>query len=125
MPAASPGPGLRADPDPFHDSHQVVDSDRVLVLHHADGAPSGQLLNTLVGRGIEPVIVRVTRGRDLPDPETVTAAIVVGSDRFRDAGTAGYLDDELDGRDGPTEPARQSWGSATEPACSARPSAGR
>jgi GMP synthase (glutamine-hydrolysing) len=88
--------GVRPDPQPVHDGRSVVGSDPALVLHHGDGAPSGQLLNALVTRGSEAVVVRVTGATELPDPTMVRVAIVVGSDRFQDAGTEGYLDGELD-----------------------------
>jgi GMP synthase (glutamine-hydrolysing) len=86
----------RGESDPFQDDHAVIDRDRVLVLHHDDGAPIGRLLNALVGRGMQPVVVQVTRDGDLPDPGSVRAAMIVGSDRFDDAEAAGYLHPEID-----------------------------
>ena len=68
----------------------------VFVLQHGEDAPSAQLLDVLVERGIAPVMRGVSCAGDFPEPGTVHAAILVGSQSFEAAATTGYLDAELE-----------------------------
>jgi GMP synthase (glutamine-hydrolysing) len=92
----SAAPAVSADPDWRPGGRRLAARNQVLMLQHRDEAPSARLLDVLVERGMEPVVRSVSRGDELPDPGSVRAAILVGSDRVGDAAVAGYLDAELE-----------------------------
>lgn len=68
----------------------------VVVLQHGGEAPSAQLLDVLVELGIAPAVQGVGRPQDLPEPGSVGAAILVGSQSIDEAVASGCLEAELD-----------------------------
>jgi GMP synthase (glutamine-hydrolysing) len=76
--------------------HGLPVAKEVLVLQVGDEAPSAQLLDAIVERGISPVVRGVNCERDFGEPDEVHAAILVGSHSADEAAAAGYLDAELE-----------------------------
>lgn len=69
---------------------------RALVLHDSDLAPGAALLDALRVRTLAPEVVRVDRGRRLPDPGSLQLAIVVGTARLSGADAPAWLDRQVD-----------------------------
>jgi GMP synthase-like glutamine amidotransferase len=69
---------------------------QVLVIHHEADAPSAHLLDLLREQNLEPKLTARAGRNELPDPEAVKLAILLGSERFQEAVEGGSLERELD-----------------------------
>jgi GMP synthase-like glutamine amidotransferase len=77
------GPGSALAPD-------------VLVIALDEHPGRGLSLDALLRTGVRPVVVHARCASDLPDPTPFRAAIIVGSDRFDDAGATGEVGAQVD-----------------------------
>jgi GMP synthase-like glutamine amidotransferase len=55
---------------------------RALLLQGADLAPGATLAEALRARSVEPIVVRIERGTQLPDPGSLELAVVIGPARW-------------------------------------------
>ncbi len=67
-----------------------------LVIHHGADAPSAHLLDLLREQNLEPEAIPEAGSDELPDPDRVTLAILLGSECFQEAVDRGSFEDELD-----------------------------
>ncbi|HEX4011656.1 MAG TPA: hypothetical protein VHX62_16665 [Solirubrobacteraceae bacterium] len=88
---------------PGASAHEAIGGDdaprtaaEVMVLQYGDEAPSAQMLDVLVERGVAPVMRGVSCAGDFPEPGSVHAVVIVGSQSFDEAAAVGYLDAELE-----------------------------
>lgn len=91
-----PLPAGTADRAPRRRSWSLAEQTQIVLLH-PDEAPGGQLLDVLAERGLEPLVVRGGEsGEQLPDPGSVSVAILFGSGRFSDIAGQDWFRRELD-----------------------------
>ena len=95
--ARRPLPAESADRETVGRSWSLTDRNQIMLLLHPDEVPSGQLLDVLADRGLEAVVVRGGESDEqLPDPKTVSVAVLLGSGRFGDIAGQEWFGRELD-----------------------------
>lgn len=67
-----------------------------ILVQHQDHAPGDVLLDVLLERRLEPVVVKVDRGERLPDPTSLALAVVLGANRPWLRGSGAWDGAELD-----------------------------
>src|ERR1700677_3134531 len=89
-------PVLTADGEALRRRSLMSPRPQVLVIHHEPDAPSAHLLDLLRSQNLEPELTARAGRDELPDPGAVKLAILLGTERFKEAIEGGSLERELD-----------------------------